>query len=283
MSREEKRKIDRLEQWFDKLSPDKKQLILTIIDNKINSNNNAMSYVSDVCTVGALDDILDLNIDEIDEIITKIKNYLIEYGEFLEKEKDEGFNMINNEEIRNNVKIKIKKYIDGKIDKARGLKLLRNEFNLPFAELSDLWIECKETKKPKEKHKQHQVSENKVNKKSETIVAKEIEKGDDNKIIDNSKKNLKIVKVTVTTEIEGKYGTYIKTNGYVYTKDIKYSSKDIVQQEKTKIINEYNTKITDIKAKIEELNKQLKENQELGAKDIEKLTEIELVFDMKEN
>jgi GH35 family endo-1,4-beta-xylanase len=94
MSRAEKRRMDRTETWFNSLSDEKKKIITDIINEKINSNNNMMTAISDICTVSALDDVLDISISDIRKVIEKTKSYLVDYGEYLEREENGGINMI---------------------------------------------------------------------------------------------------------------------------------------------------------------------------------------------
>lgn len=282
MNRAEKRRIDRTEKWFDSLTEDKKQIIYGIINEKIDSNNNMMTAISDICTVCALDDILDIDISKIRDVISRIKFYLVDYGEYLEKEGNGGITMIESKEVRDKVKTKIREYIRGKMDKARGLKLLKREFNLPYGELSDLWIECKNGDYPKNTDKVPEHEEQNTESKSETaadqdkIISKEIEP---EKIVGPEKKSsLRVIKVT--TEVQGEYGTYIKSIDGVKIGNALYKNKDVVKREKDEVSIEYKTKLDAIKEKIEDLNKQFKELQDSGMKEIERFTEIESVFDL---
>jgi len=286
MGREEKRKMDRLEQWFNSLAEDKKQMIYGIINDKINSNNNMMNVISDMCMIGALDDVLEVTIHDIKNVITKTKEYMVDYGEFLENEKNGGIKMIDNEELRKEIKGKIIKLMNTKVAKAKGLKLLKNEFNLPFAELSDLWLECKNMEYRKETDRVPEnvgpIVVNPIINKEVVVEEKKMENINEKeagKTVGPEKKiSLKVIRVT--TEVEGEYGTYIKNADGVKIGDRLYSDKDMVMKEKVKLAAEYNTKIDGVKAKIEALKTSLKEIQEIGMKEIEKFTEIESVFDI---
>jgi hypothetical protein len=182
------------------------------------------------------------------------------------------------EELRNEIKGRIKKFMKGKMDKARGLKLLKNEYNLPFAELSDLWLECKNSDCAREIDKVPvnttplEFYYKKIEDMGVAIVAKEPEK-----IVAPDRKNsLKVVKVT--TEVEGEYGIYIKNNDGVKINGQLYSDIDAVKKEKVTLAAEYNTKMDGIREKIKALNDELKAIQDAGMKEIEKFTEIESVF-----
>jgi hypothetical protein len=287
MNRAEKRHMDRMEAWFNSLSEDKKQKIYDIVNEKINSNNNMMSAISDICTIGALDDIMDVDIYQIKDIIAKTKDYMIEYGEYLEKNGDGGMKMIENVELRNEIKGKIRKFMKGKMDKARGLNLLKHEFNLPYAELSDLWLECKNESCVKSVDKDTTV-ENPIN--LEIKVDKEIvdsikginikEKEPEMAITTVPEKKISLKIVNIITEVEGEYGKYVKNSDGVRFGDKLYSDIDEVKKERTVLAAEYNNKMNGIKAKIAALNIELKEIQDLGMKEIEKFTEIESVFNL---
>jgi seryl-tRNA synthetase len=103
-------------------------------------------------------------------------------------------------------------------------------------------------------------------KESENVEITQIEK----------KNSLKVIRVT--TEVEGEYGTYIKTVDGVKINDRLYSDIDMVKKEKIKLAAEYNTKIDSVMEKIRALNAEMKEIQDIGMKEIERFTEIESVF-----
>jgi hypothetical protein len=219
-----------------------------------------------------LDDILDVSISDIKNVIIKTKEYMVNYGEYLEKEKDGGIKMIENEQLRGLIKSKIRAFIKGKMDKARGLKMLKHEFNLPNAELSDLWLECKNEicvkstdKIPGNEDIKYSISEE--------------EKTTDQKVEPlKTEKKISLKVIRVTTEVQGEYGTYVKNNDGVKIGDNLYSDLDAVKKEKIMMMNEFNTKMDNIKDRIRVLNDELKSIQDLGMKEIEKFTEIESVF-----
>lgn len=296
MNRAEKRHMDRLEIWFNSLSEDKKQKIYDIINERIDSNNNIMSTISDICTVSALDDVLNISISDIKNVISKSKSYMVDYGEYLEREKNGGIKMIENEELRKKVKVKISQYMNGKMDKAKGLKLLKREFNLPMAELSDLWLECKSGNEGYSKSKNmpdtkmdyiepdednvvisiNNIKEDKdLTRQDITIINTPLY---DNRIILKPNSNLRIV--SVTTQVEGLYGAYTRNIEGVRTGDKLYTDKDMVKNEKVAIITEYKSRKDDIRDKIKALNIELKDVEILEIKEIEMFAELESVFDL---
>jgi citrate lyase gamma subunit len=94
--------------------------------------------------ISALDD-FGFSYDDLGKVLMIQQGYVKDYEEYI----NNGglIDMVNNEEKMNEVRLKTKQYINGKMDKAKAIRLLKKEFNLPTAVLSDLWMECKITKK----------------------------------------------------------------------------------------------------------------------------------------
>lgn len=277
MNRTEKRKTDRLETWFNSLSDDKKQFILGIIDERSSSNIDLMLNISDICTNGALDDVLDVDINDIKNVMEKMKEYLTDYGEYLEKEKNGGMKMIKDQELRGQIKVKIRQLILGKMPKSKGLKRLRNEFNVPYAELSDIWIECKDE----------------TNKNDKTVIMKA--KVDDIKSKDASIKDLIIEPKTIETkpstnsklklictvhQIQGKYGLYVvsKQNG-LHVNDKAYDSITDMMEDRNNFDKEYAKRRDDLLKRIEELNNEINMINKAHETEMEKYDEIKEVFE----
>lgn len=287
MNRADKRRMDRTEIWFNSLSEDKKQIIYGIINEKVDSNNIIMATISDICTVSALDDVLDIDISKIKDIITKTKEYMVDYGEYLEKEKNGGIIMIEDQELREKVKTKIKVYMKGKMDKSKGLKLLKSEFNLPYGELSDLWIEVKshnygrttDRVLEKEDKSKTEATANKDIIVPDPEVTSLIAAGITNMNNEPVKKNnLKVI--SITTEVEGEYGHYTKNVDGVKIGDNLYRDKEMIRKERIVSSSMYNTKMDNVRDRIKALNIELKEIQDKGIKELDRFDEIELVFDL---
>ena len=166
--------------------------------------------------------------------------------------------------------------------------MLRNEFNLPFAELSDLWIECKEvsnTKKvkvPKEMVAEESIKPKEIEKR---VSGSEIKESTHIKVDPKShitepitKKSLRII--NVTTEIEGEYGTYIKNKDGITIDGKLYSDKYMVKKTQQIASSAHNVKMNCIKERIKALEKELEKIRILEHNERDKFEEIESVFNL---
>lgn len=251
--------------WYDKLPLDKKIYIENFIKNRAIENDSLIISILDKCTAAAIDDFIDINLVDIKNIISHSDNYIADYKYFLDIEGEEGFNMIENEELRKNVEDKIKLHLANGIDKAKGLNLLKKEFNLPNAELSDMWAACKPVAPKKTRNTPIENID---------VKSKEIE------TVGPAKEKSKLRVIKVIEEVQGEYGTYIKSQDGVTINGICYIGKDKVKEEKDIILKEYENKMNIVKKKMEELDIELKKIREQGTKEIEKYVELENVFDL---
>lgn len=229
MNRAEKRRIQRSGQkveqnltnsyeknkiWFDKLPSDKRIFIENYVEHMLNVGNELFMDIFNKCVISSLDDNLDINISESKKIIDTSSRYVVDYKKYIENKGNEGLNMIENIQLRNEIKNRIQEYRANKVDRASGLKKLRNEFDIPFAELSDLWIECKSEKIPKKK----------------IISGVSNPSNLEPKPIDTtSNDNLKII--NVLKEVQGRHGTYIRSLDCVMINGVEYKDVDTVKKE----------------------------------------------------
>lgn len=264
-------------QWYKNLPLSRKMFIGWFIEQKTIQNDNIVAATMDKCFMSALDDNTDLDILTMKKIIAECNTYLEDYKNYLEKEGNEGFNMIENEELRNKVKTKTKEIMAENKDKAKGLKKLRSEFNLPQAELSDMWAECKTegVSNPHTPKKVKEVAADKEEKKIEVVNTKV-------KNVDSAKMEQKPALKIVNTiqEIQGTYNTYIKSSTGVRIGDKYYNDKSIVEEERQAIERRMEAKREDLRKQIEKLSKELGDitvNQRL---EFAKYEELEAVFDM---
>ena len=101
-------------------------------------------------------------------------------------------------------KKKVEKMIENGVTKVKGMAELKKEYNFPAAELSDMWVECKENLSTGSKKK----GEEKVS---------------------------NLVVVDISRKIQGKYGIYYKDNtGVQLEQGTSFKTKDEVIEEKTK-------------------------------------------------
>lgn len=280
MNRVEKRRTDRTEKWFDSLTEDKKKIIYNIVNDKIRSNSSMMITISDICMVGALDDVLELNLMQIQEVMSKNNFYMDDYVKYLEKEKTGGIKMIENEVIRNEVITRIKDFMTKKVEKAKALNKLKNEFNLPYAELSDLWLECKSSKyvKPYDQTSKT-IDAMACGLIREPIVKnKHLSKVPASEVIIEPIKNSSLKVINTITEIQGEFGTYIKSNDGVKVGEMLYRNTEEVNNTKNIISSKYKTIMDEIQERIKDLQLALESNKELEIKENDRFAEIESVF-----
>lgn len=158
MERSEKRKLERERQklqkhnkkedsvnveWYRSLPVSRKIFLGKLYEAKIIQNDNTIAMIMDKCIMTAMDDNTDLSIILMKKIIKEYNDYILEYKEFLDKYGDGGMDMIENVKLREEVKNKMKGLINDGIEKIKGMAMLKKKYNLPGAELSELWIDCK--------------------------------------------------------------------------------------------------------------------------------------------
>jgi hypothetical protein len=314
MDRAEKRRLDRNtiknQKWFDSLPMDKKIFIGDLIQKETSTNDNILTEIMDRCFKSAIDDNIDVNNEELNKIIKESNEYILDYKIYLDKNGyEEGFNMIENLELREKVSARIKKLISEKKDKAKGISMIRKEFlpyNLPNAEISDLWIICKA-----ELNKDIKVVktlEKINNKKSKEIIEENVMIGNDIKakiIVEDDKPNVMVINDAVVgdsstgvninivperktklkvlseyKEIEGEYGKYIKSSDGVKINDKQYHDVAEVNLENNTLINVYLDKVKEINRQIAYLNNDLKKCNELHELGCKKFDELREVFDL---
>jgi hypothetical protein len=301
MDRVERRRLERDLQkedkrnklWYDKLPVERKMYIERCIEARTIQNDNLVASIMDKCFVGAMDDNLDVDVEEVKQIINESNEYIADYKLYLDKEGYErGFDMIENVELREQVKAKIRGYMSGGMDKARGLRLLKSEFKLPNAELSDLWMECKPggavKNMKKSKSKQEKFLEE-VAIENEKILNKDISENIDkgiNQVVDENveeavvdcvkRSKLKVMRTTV--EVAGEFGIYLKGPDGVSKGDKHYNDLGVVEDEENAVRGEYEASMGSIEAEIAALNAKLNEIREEGMKKLESYTELREVF-----
>lgn len=266
MDRAEKRRLDRSntknQKWFENLPLDKKIFIGNLIEKETSINDNILTDIMDRCFKSAIDDNIEINNEELNKIIKESNDYIAEYKEYLDKEGYmEGFNMIENVELRDQVTTKIKEYMSKNIDKAKSLRLLKKEFNLPNAELSDLWLSCKNET---------------VNKydKAMGVEPKEI-------VVDSEiKKKSKLKVISTVKEVEGEYGTYFKSATGVSIDNKQYKDVAEVNAENDILTNEYLDIVKSINKQIKHLNAELRICNETHELKCKKYDELRDVFDL---
>lgn len=231
-------------QWFSQLPVNRKIFIGKFIEKKTIQNDNLVAAIMDKCIMGAIDDNIDIDTTLMKKIIKESNDYIADYKEYLDKNGEDGFNMIDNTKVSKEIKGIMARDINEGLSKVKCMAKLKKLYSLPAAELSDLWVACnaeldKEKKKPESTHKEN---------------------------------NLQVVKVT--KEINGKFGLYKKSNdGVELDNGTKYSNKEEVIKEKEERALTYDKSI-------EELKKKIKDYEEDKNSYVEKYEELEQVFSM---
>jgi hypothetical protein len=303
MDRAEKRRlersVDKNEKWFTSLPLDKKIFVGNLIEQQTSENDALIAKILDTCVMSAIDDNIDINIDILKKIIKEHNDYMLEYKLYLDKMGYEGgFDMIENVERREKAKQKIKEYIKGKMQKTRAIKLLKSEFNLPDAELSNMWIQCRAEGTRDEKNIQVALdyeakkvgvvevkkadldtSNGKKDVVTEVVIDKDgITITDDEHVLKVPATTSKLRVVNVIHDIQGEYGLYTVSKNGVYINGKNYKDIAEMEDERNKFNTEYANRTKDLLKQIEELNMELKMTNEIHDNEMKKYDEIKEVF-----
>lgn len=262
----------------------KKKFIGYFIEQKVIENDNFVAAIMDKCVMSAIDDNTNLEIIDQKKIIAESNAYIAEYKEYLEKNREEGFNMIEDTKVREDVNAAIRKCMASKMDKAKSLNKLRKDFKLPAAELSNLWIEVKKEDgimycpDPPEEIKEENkpiTEEKEVRQAIHLKEEKAIEKATGSKK-EGSKNIFEVVKKII--ELRTQNGTYEKTLDGVKFENKIYKNQKEVDEEKGAIKNKLIPRKSEIENQIERLNKELSTiNKTLAMTDI-RAEEIKAAF-----
>ena len=244
-------------QWYKQLPVSKKIFIGKFVEHESIKNDNMIASIMDKCILSSMDDNTDLNIVLMQKIIKEYNDYILDYKQFLDKYGDGGFNMIEDKHIRENVKIKMMASIKNGTTKVKCMAALKKEFNMPAAELSDMWVKCKEE-----------------------YMADIL---DAVKNIEVPKKSLdSCLEIVETTKvIKGRFGYYhISKDGLRFSTDIQLINDDIAYKTKDEVIDSWHDVSRDIENDItimENKLESLKKDKDIA---ISKFKELEAAFDM---
>lgn len=282
--REEKHEqkfIDRNVVWYDNLSPDKKEFVRRVALAKIQSNDRITAAIMDSCLMSAVDDIVGVEAVRVKKIIDISNEYMLEYKDFLDKYGDGGINMI--EKAKCEVNDKIRQYIKGKMQKNKAIKLLKKEFNIPDAELSNMWICCKAENTTEEKSIKNALEYEKKGNDIKDMDKEEPKLKSNSELVDAEFKtgpqtNSKLKIVNIIREIHGEYGVYIVSNKGVKINGKHFDNLDIVNKNRVTLKNDYEKNKAFIKEQMDELNKQLKNIDIAYDTKLKKYDELEEVF-----
>ena len=316
MERAEKRKLERERQklnkhnlkedavnlqWYRQLPVSRKIFLGKLYEAKIIENDNVVAMIMDKCILAAMDDNTDLSIILMKKIIKEYNDYILEYKEYLDKYGNGGMDMIENVKIREEVKGKMKVMITDGLEKVKGMAKLKKEYNLPAAELSELWIDCKAELNQEKKLKN-------VEKNIETEKA--LDKYINEKLEFKDQSDTKIGTVTASYDtdkgfkievepvglqvvdevkvVKGKFGYYHKSKDGIrfsndeklINDDVAYKNKDEVKNKRNELINEYLDRVKVLNKQLEEINRQLEYANKANETMNHHFDEIEQVFDL---
>ena len=325
MDRAEKRRLERERQklnginmkedqnnklWYSQLPVNRKIFIGKFVERRTIENDNLVAAIMDKCMISSMDDNTSIDIRLMKKVIDDCNGYILNYKEFLDKYGDGGFDMIENDKIRDKVIEKMKKEIEGGITKVKCMAWLKKEYKLPAAELSDMWVQCKiELDQNKydgmimgntlDKAREHMLEyvskgESKLScvgmiKNEFKFSLKEIEDLYDQCIkqaesvvtgpIDSIRDGLKVIDQVKV--IEGKYGCYyISREGLRFSNDIKLVNEDIAYKTKEEVLKIKTNEMEIYNARINKINDELRILNEERELFMNKFNELEAVFDM---
>lgn len=325
MDRAEKRRIEReqykLEKtnlkddesnrvWYSQLSVNRKIFISKFIERRTIENDNLVAAIMDKCILGSIDDNTSIDSKLMKKVVNDCDGYILDYKEYLDKNGEGGFDMIEDKKLRDEVKnIMISNINDG-ISKVKCMAWCKKEFKLPAAELSDMWVKCKgeitsEMCKAIENITSPEIDINLLAKehmleyisKGETKEAcigmiKNEFKFEISEILDlwskcmkqpepiNSiKNNLKVI--SEVKVIKGQFGYYHKSSdGLRFSNDIKLVNNDIIYSSKDEVVNKRIDEMEVYNTRINKINEDLKRLNDEREYKMNTYSELEQVFDM---
>lgn len=235
MNRQEKRRIQKLEQWVNSLSSDKQMIIEQTVSNRTEKRVWALNQAIDTSIAAALSDLHNLSIKEIEEVLKLTNSYLKDSEEFLRKN---GENWIMElKKIEPQIKKRIKELRKAGVLKSRGLVELKKEFDVPAKDLDNFWLEVKEEFNV-------EVSTNTLNDPVKEAKGKKVEKIkiEEPKVEIKKENKLKVLKAT----IEGQYGTYEKEGTTVKIGDLVFRNEQDVEDYKHREMARFMAELTEI-------------------------------------
>jgi hypothetical protein len=248
-------------QWYSSLPMNRKIFIGKFVERRTIENDNLVAAIMDKCILGSLDDNTSIDIRLMKKVLDDCNGYILDYKEYLDKNGEGGFDMIENDKLRNEVIKRIDECIENGITKIKCMAALKKEFNLPGAELSEMWVEC-------EKSMSKLIDEG--------LPSPEIITTGPNNSIRDSLKVIDHLKI-----IKGEFGYYhVSNDGVRFSNDIKLVNDDVAFKNKQRVIEEHYHAVNDINKDIMILEEKLvllnKDKDLINAK----FAEFEQSFDM---
>ena len=280
--------------WYKSLPVSRKLFIGKFVEQEAIKNDNIVAMIMDKCILAAMDDNTDLSIILMKKIIKEYNDYILEYKEYLDKYGNGGMDMIENVKIREEVKGKMKVMITDGLEKVKGMAKLKKEYNLPAAELSELWIDCKvemdqekKSKKVEKNIETEKALDKYINEKlelknpSDAKIGTVVSSYDTNEGFKIEVEPSRLQVIDEVKVIKGAFGYYHKSKDGIrfsegdelLNKDIAYKNKQSVVVSRNKVIKEIDTEICTLENRLIILRKQKFDSES-------KFSELEQVFDL---
>lgn len=312
--REEERKANKLRSWVKGWDLEQKNFFDAMVNSEIKVKvskevdkvQEVTEKILDSCYIAAMLDNLDIEIIDTIKIAKEANSYMDSTRKYLEEEGENYFMKINNEELRLEIRTVAKEMLKEGQVMSRGVSELKKTYNLPVKDLSIIWAEAKEefkkepikcniaTEKEKEEFlKSLPKGESKKSKKTElpyVVTEKEIEvaRSEATLTIEEAAK-LEMVKAEFkaptelkikSIEIEGKYGTYLKTEKGITTEQIFVKDIKDLEEYKKAVEGEYNKGKDKLDKRLKELQEEKNKLDERANKNFAIIEEIEQVFNL---
>ena len=293
--REGKKTTDRLKSWLSSLTAEQRRLFSLTVGQEVDRISRDTELVIDSCYATAIDDNLDIEPLEIKKIVVEASKYMEEVKEYLSKNREGYFVKIEDEKLINEVKKDIVDLMKSATVKSKALTQLKKKYNLPANVLNDLWLQVKsENSKAYNKHtptkfKGELAAEkekmlNDIGLEQQKVLNKEIATDAELPYVVTEKELEEEVKVPTT--IKKVCETFRGANGTIYerseegVKTAKRTFKDIkdLEQYKSGVQSEFNSKKELIKEEVEKWNKKLEEVNEEENREFNFINEVEEVF-----
>ena len=280
--------------WYKGLPVSRKMFIGRFVEQEAIKNDNIVAMIMDKCILAAMDDNTDLSIILMKKIIKEYNDYILEYKEYLDKNGNGGMDMIENIKVREEVKGKMKKMIGEGVEKVKGMAILKKEYNLPAAELSELWIDCKveldqdkklkkvekniETEKALDKYINEKLElKNPSDAKIGTVVSSYYTN-------EGFKIEVEPVGLQVIDEVKvvkGKFGYYHKSkDGIRFSNGEKLINDNVTYKSKEDLASKSNENIEDMNSNINKLKDELSKAENKLQAYMDRVNEINQVFDI---
>jgi hypothetical protein len=309
---------DKLKRWLNGLTADQRKLFsLTVnkaVDKEPDRINKDTVCVLDSCYATAIDDNLDISVNDIKKIVIEANAYMEEVKEYLRENREGYFMKIEDEKLINEVKKDIVDLMKSATVKSKALAQLKKKHNLPANVLNDLWLQVKsENSKAYNKHtptkfKEEPTLEEEKEKflhnigmemqeilngevaadtEDKTLMKSEAENASIKSIMEHKESG----KVIITVEskptlkiksmiIEGQYETYEKGSEGVKTKNIIVKDTKDLADYKESVGKEYTRRKQELLDKLEEVKTEIEQLENKASKNFGIIEEIEQIFNM---